>query len=369
MFAISVSSPGKLLAFAVLSLAPALCLHALTAPKADAPRPGEPTDPKARKTFGSAMEWQKRGADAAAVDDYHKANKQDGGHCVECLQRAYTLATKIGDFKDAEDVARDWLAIAETDPEKAAAHYRLAAELQQQGIKAKKDKYLSESCDEFKTALQLEPQYASVHFSWGVSLARLHQDDAARAEFAAFLKQDAQNPSFHERAQRYLQRVELARARMAPPFSVTTSDGQQVSMDSLAGKVVLIDFWATWCGPCREALPHVRQIAHRFEDQPFVVLSVSLDSDDAKWKAFVAKNSMTWMQYRDGGFTGRISRLFDVNAIPATFTIDADGVLEDQHVGDADIEGKLKKLIARAVEVQDRKPAQAAEAGASVSRN
>jgi thiol-disulfide isomerase/thioredoxin len=147
---------------------------------------------------------------------------------------------------------------------------------------------------------------------------------------------------------------------MAPPFSVTTLDGQYISMDSLAGKVVLIDFWATWCGPCREALPHVRDIARRFQGQPFVVLSVSLDNDMEKWRSFVNKNEMTWLQYRDGGFGGDIAKLFGVNAIPATFTIDADGVLEDQHVGDADIEGKLKKLIARANEVANRKPVQTA---------
>jgi thiol-disulfide isomerase/thioredoxin len=150
-------------------------------------------------------------------------------------------------------------------------------------------------------------------------------------------------------------RVELARAKMAPPFSVTTLDGQHITMDSLAGKVVLIDFWATWCGPCREALPHIRQIAKRFDGQPFIALSVSLDSDEAKWKDFVGKNGMTWPKYRDGGFGGRIATQFGVNAIPATFTIDADGVLEDQHVGDADIEGKLKKLTARAVEMSNRK--------------
>ena len=92
---------------------------------------------------------------------------------------------------------------------------------------------------------------------------------------------------------------------MAPPFALTTLDGQRITMDSLAGKVVLIDFWATWCGPCREALPHIRR--HRAESsqgQPFVVLSVSLDTDDAKWKDFVDKNGMTWLQYRDGGFNG-----------------------------------------------------------------
>ena len=82
------------------------------------------------------------------------------------------------------------------------------------------------------------------------------------------------------------------------------------------------------------------------------MLSVSLDNDEEKWKDFVAKNEMSWPQYRDGGFTGPISRLFDVRAIPHTFTIDADGVLQDEHVGDAAIEGKIKKLIARAHEVE-----------------
>jgi hypothetical protein len=83
-----------------------------------------------------------------------------------------------------------------------------------------------------------------------------------------------------------------------------------------------------------------------------VVLSISLDDDESKWKEYIAKNGMTWLQYRDGGFTGSISQLFAVEAIPQTFTIDADGILQDQHIGDASIEGKLKKLIARAHELQ-----------------
>jgi thiol-disulfide isomerase/thioredoxin len=133
-------------------------------------------------------------------------------------------------------------------------------------------------------------------------------------------------------------------------------------MDDLAGKVVLIDFWATWCGPCREALPHMREIAKKFQGQPLVVLSVSLDSDEEKWKDFVAKNEMTWLQYRDGGFTGSIAKMFGVEAIPHTFTIDADGVLQDEHIGDASIEGKLKKLIARAREIPAKqKPQQQAQ--------
>jgi hypothetical protein len=82
------------------------------------------------------------------------------------------------------------------------------------------------------------------------------------------------------------------------------------------------------------------------------VLSVSLDEDAQKWKDFVAKNEMTWPQYRDGRFTGPVATLFAVRAIPQTFTIDSDGVLQDQHIGDASIEGKLKKLVGRARDLQ-----------------
>ena len=96
----------------------------------------------------------------------------------------------------------------------------------------------------------------------------------------------------------------------------------------------------------------MQQIAKKFQGQPLVVLSVSLDSDEQKWKDFITKNGMTWVQYRDGGFTGPVANLFGVKAIPQTFTIDADGVLQDQHMGDASIEGKLKKLVARAQELQ-----------------
>ena len=323
----------------------------------DTTSPTEPTDPKARKTFASAIDWEKHRNYGSAIDDFRKANRQDGGQCRDCLHRAYLLARKIGAFKDEAEIAREMLPQAVTTPEKVSAHYRLGLGLQDEGVNGKKDESFRESCDEFKAVIALEPRFALAHYAYGVSLAYLNQDDAARTEFATFLERDKQSPELHERAQRYAGRVELARATMAPPFSLTTLDGRRISMDSLAGKVVLIDFWATWCGPCREALPHIKRIAAKFSEQPLVVLSISLDTDEGKWKDFVAKNEMTWLQYRDGGFEGKIAKQFNVRAIPATFTIDADGVLEDQHVGDADIEGKLKKLVARAAEKSKSAPA------------
>ena len=346
-----------LLAIAAISI---LAMAAGAAGQAAAARSGEPTDAKARKTFAEAMDWERHGQRELAVDAFRKANKQDGGRCVKCLNRAYELAMDLGDYKTAAAVTADMLPLAQSDADRATLHLRLGVALQRQGIVGKKDKYFNQSCDEFKTALALDPALAGAHYCYGVSLAYLHQDDAARAEFKSFVDRDRENEDLHQRAQRYVERVELARARMAPPFEVTTLDGRHISMDSLAGKVVLIDFWATWCGPCREALPHIEKIVQKFQGQPFVAISVSMDDDDTRWRDFVAKNGMTWPQYRDGRFTGPMATRFAVNAIPATFSIDADGVLEDQHVGDADIEGKLKKMIARAVELEQHNAAEAA---------
>src|SRR4029077_17810957 len=213
--------------------------------------------------------------------------------------------------------------------------------------------------DEMTKALAVHANFPSAVYLDGRALAHLKQDDAAKAQFERFVTMRPPEDTDRQRALRYISQPELARAKMAPPFAVTTLDGQRVSLDDLKGKVVLLDFWATWCGPCREALPHMQKIAKNFQGQPLLVLSVSLDNDEQKWKDFIAKNGMTWPQYRDGGFTGPVARLFAVDAIPHTFTIDADGVLQDEQIGDASIEGKRKKLISRAKEVQGaEKPGQ-----------
>ncbi len=136
---------------------------------------------------------------------------------------------------------------------------------------------------------------------------------------------------------------------MAPAFEVTALDGTRFNLDNMGGRVVLIDFWATWCGPCNAELPHVQKIAREFANEPFTVISISWDSDEANWKDFIAKHEMTWLQYRDADH--KLSDRFGINAIPHYFTIDSDGVLTAEMLGSGnDVEGKLKKLIKRAKE-------------------
>jgi thiol-disulfide isomerase/thioredoxin len=324
--------------------------------------PSGPTDPKAQKTYSEGMQALKAGHYFDALDKFKKANKQDGGQCSPCLAQVISIASQTGDFKAADSAAKDLIALAHTPEEVAQAHYQHGVLLLRQGIAKKKDELASEAIEEFKAALAADPKDAKSLYAQGLALARLKQDDAAKASFRQVSEQTGVSGVTRARALRFAARPELARERMAPAFALTATNGERLSMDDLQGKVVLLDFWATWCGPCREALPHMKHIAQKFAGQPLVVLSISLDDDEEKWKSFIAKNEMTWLQYRDGGFEGPIARLFDVKAIPHTFTIDSDGVLQEEKIGDASIEGKLKKLIAEARELQEaRSPEQASK--------
>jgi thiol-disulfide isomerase/thioredoxin len=311
-----------------------------------------PTNEKAQKTYKQGLDYLKEHMSQAALDSFKKADKQDDGHCRPCQKKMIKYGVEVGDWKTAETAAEEIVAEAQGANDIALAHFQLAVILREEGVDKHKDEIFVRAHEEIGKALASAPNFPDAVYVDGQILAHLKQDDAAKKQFEQFVKMRPEGDPNRQRALRYISDPELARARMAPPFSITTADGQRLSLDELKGKAVLIDFWATWCEACREALPHMKEIAKKFQGQPLVVLSVSLDDDERKWKDFVASNEMTWTQYRDGGFKGPIATLFSIHAIPQTFTIDSDGILQDQHIGDAAIEGKLKKLVARARELQ-----------------
>jgi thiol-disulfide isomerase/thioredoxin len=312
----------------------------------------EPSNEKAQKTYREALDLAHMRRPGPALDEFRKADKQDGGHCFGCQKQMIFFGCRLGDWKTAELGAEEMIAEAQDPQGKAIAHYQLASVLMAEGFETHKQPVLAHAHDEIVAALAAVSRFPDALYLDGRLLAHLHQDEAAKARFEEFAKMKPEKNVERQRALRFIDNIELARANIAPAFEITTMDGQKLSMDELQGKVVLIDFWATWCGPCREALPHIRKIADKFHDEPFIVLSVDLDTDENKWKSFVAENKMTWPQYFGAGFSGHMATSFGVHAIPHTFTIDADGIVQDEEIGDASIEGKLKKLIARARELQ-----------------
>jgi thiol-disulfide isomerase/thioredoxin len=321
--------------------------------------PEGPTSEKAQKSYKQALEEVHKHRTDFALDGFKKADKQDEGRCLACQKKMIQYGLELHEWKIAQTAADEMVAEARGEKSAALAHFEVGIVLLNEGRDKHRDELFTRAHDEFSKSLAAFRNFPEALLADGKALAQLKQDEPAKAQFEKYVQLKPVGEPERQRALRYIAEPDLARARMAPPFAVDTLDGQRISMDDLTGKVVLIDFWATWCGPCREAMPHIREIARKFQGQPLVVLSVSLDSNEGKWKEFISKNGMTWLHYRDGAFTGSIANLFGVKAIPHTFTIDADGVLQDEHIGDASIEGKLKKLVARAQELETpRKPLQ-----------
>ncbi len=305
-------------------------------------------NPKAEKAFEEGQKFVAQREYHAALDEFKKATKLTDGKCAACPTLIVKYALELQDWKTAEAAAQEIVANADTNRAKAQAHEALALVYIQESNMRKKPEMNTQVHDELAKALAAYGTFPDALYLDGETLARLGKNDEAAAQFARFVKLSSANDPRMDRAKRFAANPELAKARLAPPFKATTIDGQTVAIDDFQGKVVLLDFWATWCGPCREALPHMKKIAAKFQGEPFVVLSVSIDDDEDVWKKFVAANGMTWLQTYAGGWNGALPKEFGVNAIPHTFTIDSNGVLQDEQIGDENIDGRLKKLIEQA---------------------
>ena len=305
------------------------------------------SDPKYLAAMAEGKKLARERQYALAIDAYKKANKVAGGKDRKSLVEAYDLEIKTGQYKDAIGVASLMEQASRTPVEKSLAESdRGRAILFEVGDKNKVDK-LEAADAAFKAAIADYPKNVNAHFFDGEVLARLNRMDSASAEFKTCLSCIAPNDPAYVRAKHFAENPALSTAKMAPAFTVVALDGTKFNLDEMGGRVVLIDFWATWCGPCNEELPHLKKIAKEFAGEPLVMISVSDDKDEAKWKDFITKHEMTWVQYRDAN--GELGKEFGVQSIPHYFTIDADGVLTAEMMGSgSDVEGKLKKLIAKA---------------------
>lgn len=131
------------------------------------------------------------------------------------------------------------------------------------------------------------------------------------------------------------------------PFKETATDGTVVDLAAYRGKVVLIDFWATWCGPCIGELPHVKAAYEKHHAAGFEIIGVSLDKDGDKLAAFTKENTMPWPQIFDGlGWQNKLAQAYGIRSIPATFLLDRDGKIAAKGLrGDA-LSEKVAELLA-----------------------
>jgi thiol-disulfide isomerase/thioredoxin len=286
-----------------------------------------------------------------AIASYEEANEIAHGKDKGCLRALIDLEIKNHNYDDAIETAHAFGAIATTTAERSYAEATRGRVLFLEAEPESGSQYdpalLNNADTAFKAALTLDPENASALLADGEVLVHLGQIEAARIKFKACLACIKPDDPSYERARRFVEDPALALRQMAPAFTVTALDGSRFNLDKMNGRVVLIDFWATWCVACLKELPHLKEIAKEFAGQPLVILSISWDEDTQTWKEFIAKNGMTWSQYHDTDH--HLGQLFEIEGLPSYFTIDSDGVLTSESLGpDSDIEGKLKKLVTQA---------------------
>jgi len=143
-------------------------------------------------------------------------------------------------------------------------------------------------------------------------------------------------------------RSTLVEGAKFPDFDEKDVDGKPFNLAAYKGKVVLVDFWATWCGPCIAELPNVMKAYEKHHPKGFEIVGISLDSDKSKLEKFTKEKNMTWQQYFDGqGWNNKLSGKYGVNSIPATYLLDGEGKIIAKDLRGDDLETAVAKALAK----------------------
>ncbi|MBL8192283.1 MAG: TlpA family protein disulfide reductase [Blastocatellia bacterium] len=134
--------------------------------------------------------------------------------------------------------------------------------------------------------------------------------------------------------------------KTVPDFSVTSLKGENISLSKLKGKVVLIDFWATWCGPCRVEMPAVKKVWEKHKNNNFTIIGISLDTDREPLDNYIKNNNITWPQYYDGlGWKNKVAQLYGVRGIPFTVLLDKNGEVAGVSLRGQALANKVDELL------------------------
>lgn len=131
-------------------------------------------------------------------------------------------------------------------------------------------------------------------------------------------------------------------------FTQSDTSGNSVSLADHRGKVVLVQFWATWCGPCRAHTPKVKELWAKYREGDFQIIGVSLDNDLRAWKNYIRDNDLSWLHTADGKyFDNAVARQFDIRATPSFILFGKDGARIGDVIAFGELDAKIQAELAK----------------------
>ena len=291
----------------------------------------EPNDVAFRQEFESGKDLFRQRKYDDALRSFRRANELRNRKCADCYAWMTDTYFSLEAYRNVIAAADKAVALAPTDTQLLVKVYNnKGLALQAQANNKDQEKLqLAESV--FRLGLALPNAPAVLRYNLGVTLLQQYRDPEGVVELKQYVQSQPKG-SYVALARKLIENPRRARENYAPDFAFTSAEGDYIALENLRGKVVVLDFWATWCGPCRSAVPELRNLHRKYvTNQSFVLIGISDDYDDQPWREYMAENKMLWTQYRDRDH--KLLRAFDIRAIPTYVIIDAEGIVRYLSVG------------------------------------
>lgn len=283
-----------------------------------------------------------------ALKSFKRANEMRDKKSPECFLGMAQAFQGLEAYKNVVESCDKLIELGESNTQFRAQAYNLKGIALQSLAEGKDQKKLQDAEAAFRQGLALNADLPIIYYNLGLTLIQQGHDREGIAELEKYAELQPGGPNVAE-ARKMIANPRRAREPYAPAFSITTATGEYLALEDLRGKVVLLDFWGTWCPPCVASVPSLRNLHKKYEKEAsLVMIGISSDSEAEKWRAFIARNQMVWPQFWDRD--RRVQRAFAVRAFPTYIVIDHEGIIRFRSSGtsserSANLEDAIRKQV------------------------